>query len=346
MRKKIIILMFLMILMSITAVSAQENNITSDLAKAQDMNEVESLEPYTSEASKNYTDYTVKTHDMVKYYGDKDEKFKIEVLYKNNTPAGNVKVFFGKLETIYYGKTTGKDGIVKYNLNYKPGKYNVATFIETEDDPLSIRALNKVEIKTTIPTKELVKYSCSKKKFQIKFLDTKGKPLSAKYVKVKIRDKTYKLKTNSHGIVKIKSTRFKIGKEKITLTNPASGEKRRISVVVLKRGVHKISIKIDDPTGFFPTKTVKNGDYISTVYSRGSHHYPGGVYVMSSSSSWEAPKHTKLLKAKIYFKNKKTGKIITKTSKKVKYYSIIVKPVKGYSPYKAKVWYRDAKIVR
>ena len=329
-----------------TAVSAHDNNTASDLANPQDRVEMESLSPYSEEASRNYTDYTVKTHDVVKYYGDKDTRFEIEILYKNNTPASNVKVYFGKLETSYYGKTTGKDGTVTYNLNYKEGKYNVATFIETKDDPLSLRALNTVKIKTTIPTKKLVKYSDSKKKFQIKFLDTKGKPLSEKYVKVNIRHKTYKLKTNIHGIIKIKSTRFKTGKEKITLTNPASGEKRRISVVVLKKGIHKINMKLDDPTGFFPTKTVKNGDYISTLYTKGSHHYAPGAYVFASSSSWEVPEHTKLLKAKFYFKNKKTGKIITKTSKKVKYYSIIVKPVKGYSPYKASVWYRDAKKVR
>ena len=62
-----------------------------------------------------------------------------------------------------------------------------------------------------------------------------------------------------------------------------------------------------------------------------------------SSGGLENPKHTRLVKAKFYFKNKKTGKVITKTSKKVKYNEIVVKPVKGYSPYKAVVWYKDKK---
>lgn len=54
-------------------------------------------------------------------------------------------------------------------------------------------------------------------------------------------------------------------------------------------------------------------------------------------------KHTKLLKAKYYFKSKSTGKVITKTSKKVKYDGIVIKPIKGYVPYKATVWYKDRK---
>lgn len=59
-----------------------------------------------------------------------------------------------------------------------------------------------------------------------------------------------------------------------------------------------------------------------------------------SSGGLENPKHTRLVKVKFYFKNKKTGKVIIKTSTKVKYNEIVVKPIKGYSLYKATVWYK------
>lgn len=98
---------------------------------------------------------------------------------------------------------------------------------------------------------------------------------------------------------------------------------------------------MDDPTLFFPIKRLKNGDYINTVYETKYRQYDPGVYVELSSGGLELPKHSKLVKAKFYFKNKKTGKVITKTSNKVKYQYIKVKPVKGYSPYKATVWYKD-----
>ena len=95
------------------------------------------------------------------------------------------------------------------------------------------------------------------------------------------------------------------------------------------------------PTVYFPTKKLKNGDYINTMYETKYRQYYPGVYVEARLSGLEYPQHTKLIKAKFYFKNKQTGKIITKTSNKVKYDTIKVKPIKGYSPYKAKVWYRD-----
>ncbi|MBR3140912.1 MAG: hypothetical protein IKF11_08630, partial [Methanobrevibacter sp.] len=69
--------------------------------------------------------------------------------------------------------------------------------------------------------------------------------------------------------------------------------------------------------------------------------YNPGVYVQLNGGGLTDAKHTKLVKAKFYFKNKKTGKIITKTSKKVKYSTIKVKPIKGYTPYKATVWYKE-----
>lgn len=120
-----------------------------------------------------------------------------------------------------------------------------------------------------------------------------------------------------------------------------NGDKRKINVVILKRGVHKVSVRIDGPTGYFPSKKLKNGDRIYTMYETKYRQYSPGVYVEARLSGLEDPQHTKLIKAKFYFKNKQTGKIITKTSNKLKYDTIKVKPIKGYSPYKAKVWYRD-----
>lgn len=62
--------------------------------------------------------------------------------------------------------------------------------------------------------------------------------------------------------------------------------------------------------------------------------------VMITCNGIDMPKHTKLLKAKMYFKNKRTGKIITKTSSKVKWSAITFKLPANYKVYKVKVWYR------
>ena len=62
--------------------------------------------------------------------------------------------------------------------------------------------------------------------------------------------------------------------------------------------------------------------------------------VMITCNGIDMPKHTKLLKAKMYFKNKRTGKIITKTSSKVKWSAITFKLPANYKVYKVKVWYK------
>ena len=343
--KYLIILIFI-ILVSITAVSAEDNHTiisTSDDGDAlsQNADEVKLEKTYYYPNSKDrYVDDSVVTHNVVKYYGDSEKKFKVVVYDKDKNPQSGVKVSLIK-DAKYTKRTTNSKGVAYFPLNYKPGTYDVETYIE--DDNGFFSAYNTVKVKSTIPVSELVKYSTSKKKFQIKFLDSKGKALKNTRVEVKIKGKIHKLKTNSRGIVKIKSTRFKIGKDKIVAYNPASGETRKIPVFVLEKGMHKINIRIDDPTGYYPTKKLKNGDSISTEYeSRQGRQNSPGVYIWAISKGLEGAKHTKLIKAKIFFKNKYTGKVITKTlSKLVDHTTFIQKPVKGYSPYKATVWYRD-----
>lgn len=337
MKWKWLIIIAVIFLISATAVTAADNQTT--IKKDSEDVKLEKTY-YYDEYGDEYEDDTVITHNVVKYYGDKDTKFKVKVYDDDYNPAEEVYVSF----SVDYGKarekTTDSNGNVYFALNMKPGKYTVETRIDSEDGKAYWSAENTVKIKSTIPVKELVKYSGSKKKFKIKFLDTKGKALAGEYVKVKINGKTFKLKTDKTGHVKIKSN-FKIGKHKIYAYNPKSGEKRKINVVILKRGVHKVSVRIDDPTVYFPTKKLKNGDYINTMYETKYRQYYPGVYVELTGGGLTLAKHTKLIKAKFYFKNKQTGKIITKTSNKVKYDTIKIKPIKGYSPYKAKVWYRD-----
>lgn len=352
MNKKYIALLILIALFSIAAVSAQDNQTVTQASDELNSNpdtlsssmEDEKLEStlYFDEHGNYYDDDSVVTHDVVKYYGDKDKKFNVKVYDDDKKPERDVEVSFGKLFNKYTKKYTNGKGIVSFSVNYKVGIHDVETLIESDDGDSYWQAYNVVKVKSTIPTKELVKFSTSKKKFKIKFLDSKGKKLKNKVVKIKIKGKIHKVKTNGKGIAKIKS-KFKIGKHKITAINPVTGEKRKISVVVLKKGTHKVNIRIDDPTVYFPTKKLKNGDYLDTVYETKHRQYSPGVYVELSSGGLEKAKHTKLKKAKFYFKNKKTGKIITKVSKKVKYDTIKVKPKKGYSPYKATVWYKDKK---
>ena len=349
MNAKYLILIGILFLLALTGVSAQDNTTAvDDNLKTADESIISTVEGeklektyfYDADTDEEYEDDTVVTHNVVKYYGDRDTKFKVKVYDEDYNPEEGVYVSFGEIGH-QKEKRTNKNGIVYFPINYKVGQYEVETYIESEDGKSSWTAYNTVKIKSTIPVAELVKYSTSKKKFKIRFLDTKGHALKNTVVKLKIKGKKYKIRTNAHGIVKIKSTGFKVGKTKIIAYNPVSGETRKISVVVLKKGLHKVKVKIDGSEVYCPSKKLKNGDRIYTVYSSKYKQYNPGVYIEARLSGLENPKHTKLIKAKIFFKNKRTGQVITKVSSKVRHHTIKVNMIRGYTPYKATVWYRD-----
>lgn len=344
MKMRYAVLLMFIALVSISAVSAMDNqtlfSAESDdaLSASSDEDTLEKTYFY-DEDGEEYVDDTVVTHNVVKYYGDEDTKFKVKVYDDDYLPMEGVYVSFRLDWGNYKEKTTNSNGEVYFPLNYKVGKYDAETYIESGDGRGYWSADNTVTIKSTIPAKELVKFSTSKKKFKIRFLDTKGKALNGHTVKIWKNGHWYKLKTDSNGYVKIKSN-FKVGKNRIIAYNPVSKEKRKIPVVVLKKGIHRVNVKFHKLESGAGVKKLENGDGLYTIYSTKYGQYYPGAYVQGFSSGIELPKHTKIIKTKFFFKNKKTGKVITKTSKKSGY-AIKVNLIKGYLPYKVTVWYKD-----
>lgn len=339
MKGKFLVLVLLILFVAMAAVSAEANDTALGQAQGSDVLE----KSYFCDDDGEHEDDTVVTSDVVKYYGDKDTKFKVKVYDNNHKAQQGVYVSFGEDFENMKEKVTNSKGNVYFPINYKVGKHTVETYISAEEGTNYWYAMNTVKVKSTITPKEMVKFSTSKEKFKVKFLTSKGKVLANKNVKFTIDGKTYKVKTDAKGFAKIKKS-FKVGKHKIVAYNPSSKEKRNLYAVILSKGTHKISLRIDNPTVYFPTKKLSNGDKISTVYeSKLNRQYAPGVYVESYYKGLDEAKHTKLVKAKFFFKNKKTGKVITKTSTKVSYGCISIKPIKGYTPYKATVWYKDKK---
>ena len=89
---------------------------------------------------------------------------------------------------------------------------------------------------------------------------------------------------------------------------------------------------------------LKNGDAIAGyVTYTGNMQFDKGTgvttwYVGNGMNGDIEPHHTKLVKAKFYFKNSK-GKVKTKTVKGNSAH-ISTSLIKGYTPYKAVVWYQ------
>ena len=263
MKKKYLFIIFIIFLLALTTANAETNDtapmesvddaptindeklaVSEDNALSTNNADDEKLEEsyfYDADMGEYIDDDTVITNDVVKYYGDTSKKFKVKVLDDDYYEMEGVYVSFGKDWDSLKEKRTNSYGNVYFQINYAVGTHYVMTYIECENDDGTTSsnyfiADNIVTIKSTIPTKTLSKYVNQKnKKFAIKFLTTKGKPLKNTKVKIKVKGKTYTVKTNSKGIVYIKINSFKVGKHTITAINPKSKEKRKITVTIKKK---------------------------------------------------------------------------------------------------------------
>ncbi len=359
MNKKFLTFLILVMLVSIAAVSAHDNQTLSSTGEDVNLKAVEVKDNLSQadsgeklektyfndyDTKKQYDDNRVITHNVVKYYGDKDTRFTVEVRDNDGNPVKGAEISYSIIGGGESHKSTNSKGIASFTIKDRLGKFHPNIMVQLKGVNGDWTVENTIKVKSTIISKDLVKFSTSKKKFQIGFLDTKGNPLKNKKVKLKINGKTYKLRTNSKGIVKIKSTRFDIGRHKITAYNPRSGEERSLPVVVLKKGTHKTSVKVVNSKDVVSHKKLKNGDHIGTAYDGTARGAEKVIHIyISGPSKLGDSKHTKVTKVKLYFKNKKTGKVISKSPRKINSDSIQMKALNGYAPLKVSVWYKDKK---
>ena len=171
-------------------------------------------------------------------------------------------------------------------------------------------------------------------------------------VKVKIgkKTKTYNVKTNNKGEAKILNVKnLKVGTYKVTVTTPDKRFKIKETghIFIYGKAKKKTTIKMKkNKYGIEATKKLNKRDILWTFYEPRDAQFKKGVYAKTYDvkNPLDGFPHSMIYKAKFYFKNKKTGKIISKTAKLKadKFYGwkdIKVKPIKGYKPIETKVWY-------
>ena len=171
-------------------------------------------------------------------------------------------------------------------------------------------------------------------------------------VKVKIgkKTKTYHVKTNYKGEAKILNVKnLKVGTYKVTVTTPDKRFKIKETghIFIYGKAKKKTTIKMKkNKYGIEATKKLNKRDVLWTFYEPRDAQFKKGVYAKTYDvkNPLDGHSHSMIYKAKFYFKNKKTGKIISKTAKLKadKFYGwkdIKVKPIKGYKPIEIKVWY-------
>lgn len=242
-----------------------------------------------------------------------------------------------------YTVENGNDGVNNNSIEDVSGSSSVNNQSDVSSQPSNV---SNVDTKKVTPIKTKVKYSgdVSKYKkskyFKIKIIDKKTKkPVKNLKFKFKVKlskgkYKTYTLKTNKNGIAKYNLKKLKPGVHLVYLLSSKNhvlddGNDKTpdwsIGIWKTKKTTH---LKMNKP------KKV-NGEYMRAFYeTHKNRQEPQGVHVRGDIGS-DNPGFV-LLKTKFFFKNKKTGKIISKTAK---YPFMSVKLIKGYKPVEVKVWY-------
>lgn len=152
-----------------------------------------------------------KNKDVTKYYKS-STTYKVRVFNYKGKLAVGAQVRFNMGYKTFYSKVD-KKGYATLKLNQKPGKYTVS--VKYAD----YYVLNKITIKSTIITKDINKKVKKSGNFKVKILNGKGKSYAKQLVKVNLKGKIYKIKTNKNGIATFKIPKnLKKGKYTIKTT--------------------------------------------------------------------------------------------------------------------------------
>lgn len=167
------------------------------------------------------------------------------------------------------------------------------------------------------------------------------------------KTKTYTLKTNSKGVATFNTKKLSAGFHKFIIAS------KNAKYNVSKKDYIFIGNLYIDTLKMGKIKKLRNGDAITTFIQKKNGEFKKGVNVDSWFTGGDNPdkssrgaKYTKIIKAKFYFKNKKTGKIIAKKSKGnlEEYEGELYRSlphtdlIKGYKPFQTKIWYVLSKL--
>lgn len=276
MKKRVILLMLMFVLMSVSAVAAGENvtDIESGSVDVVLQKESSNIE-LTSEAInddavlQNSTDSGVDDEAVEEIHNATFSKvsksnyligdsLEVKLLDDNGAGLANKSVYFTVNEDVFKA-STDDNGTAKYLLNFKKGTYTVGfTFNETGYNPISGSKKILLLSKPTSTIKGSNMKACAgiKKTFKVT-LKADGIALSGRKVVFTLNKKTYTKKTNSKGVA---SLTIYLAKGKYTIKYSYAGEDNIKSskskaklTVVLKSNPYKTKYRtviIDSDGGF------------------------------------------------------------------------------------------------
>lgn len=230
-----VLILFFVLLFSITAVSASELNETTLIGDASDGGNSQSV---------------FETHDDLEKYFGGSERFEVK-LYENLTYDS---VVFN-INDVNYTKPV-VNSVASIAINLAPGVYDITTACPEAGDSVK----NKITINSTIIADDLTKYFRNASRFDAKILDSEGKAVGTNQdVVFNINGVFYTRQTDASGVAHL-NINLDQGKYTITTTNPVTKENKSNSVEVLSlieshdltkyyKNDSQFVVKIHDATG-------------------------------------------------------------------------------------------------
>ena len=203
-----VLILFIVLLFSITAVGASDLNDTALIGDDSNIGASQSV---------------FETHDdLEKYYGG-SERFEVK-LYDNVTYDS---VVFNINNIDYTRAVVNSTASIAVNLD--SGVYDITTTCPEAGESVK----NKITVNPTIIADDLTKYFRNASQFEAKILDSQGKAVGAnENVVFNINGVFYTRQTDANGVAHL-NINLDQGKYTITTTNPVTGEKKSNSVEVL-----------------------------------------------------------------------------------------------------------------
>ena len=252
---------------------------------------------------------TVEGTDLVKLYGSSNQYFAIFCDSQGNMLA-NTKVKF-TIGSNSYSATTLPNGIVRLNINLPPGNYSITAI----NPKTKQKATNSIFVFCYLmENKDLTQYYGANKVYKVRAYGIDGKPAAGVIVKIKVNNKTYKIKTDKNGYAK-RSIALLPGTYKITAKY--NGYKVSNKVVVkpvlslkslsVKGKKIKYSVKLVDSKGKIAKKTKVLFKFKGKKYKIKTNKK--GIATLKVTKKLKVGKHK--IQAK-YGKSKLTNTIIVK----------------------------------
>ncbi len=222
MNKKIFFVLCALILISVSAVYADEINSTSMNSTNSSYFQIDdsvSSNAVQSDLSseKNMTEM-VSPSDNVYYKGLYSVTLKDSC---SGSPLTNKTVDF-LIDNVRYCSLTDNGGVASVSLDLSPGKYNVFASFTGDGNYQGCNLTSAFNVVPTIKAKDISKYYGANTPYTAQFLDSYGNALTNAVVTIKVNGKAYSTKTDNNGVANL-AMNFNQGIYKIVSTNPLMG---------------------------------------------------------------------------------------------------------------------------